>query len=88
MEPPSGLRRSDRESEPTIGGIEDPRRDDEQSWPSVPTMTGRHGFSGVPTDRSHLLHGHTSLGASHVPKSACTMPLSTGLICPSQSMSY
>ncbi len=79
MEPPSGLKRSDCESVPTIGGIEDPFSDDEQSWPSVPT-TGRQGSSGVPTDHSHLLHGHTSLGASQAPNSAYTMPLSTEVI--------
>ena len=37
--------------------------------------------------RSAHLYGHTSRTASHVPNSDCTMPESTGLICPSQSMS-
>jgi hypothetical protein len=36
---------------------------------------------------SKTAYGQAALGASQVPKSDCTMPLSTGLICPSQSAS-
>ena len=48
----------------------------------------RYFLSSFAIRYSVFPYGHTSRGALHVPKSDCTMPESTGLICPSQSMSY
>jgi len=55
-----------------------------------PNPAGYEGrdLQGRPPALTEVGYGQTSRGALQVPNSDWTMPLSTGLICPSQSTSY